>query len=88
MFDIELFLRGGTVPNSYPHFNRNARLYIFPLLDQISFIVRNSYTNKEILIIALDCGFYDAAHFNRKFKFSNGCSPSDYRKKHQTTIDL
>ncbi len=43
--------------------------------------LRNS--NARILEIALDCGFNDIGHFNRKFRQLNGCTPSHYRKNHR-----
>ena len=38
-------------------------------------------TNLSIMEIAFKCGFYDSAHFAKKFINKNGVSPSDYRKK-------
>jgi AraC-like DNA-binding protein len=39
--------------------------------------LRNS--NRKILDIAMDCGFNDIGHFNRKFRDIAGCTPSHYR---------
>lgn len=38
-------------------------------------------TNLSIMDIAFKCGFYDSAHFAKKFIKKNGISPSEYRKK-------
>ncbi|MGN0636984.1 MAG: helix-turn-helix domain-containing protein [Huintestinicola sp.] len=38
-------------------------------------------TKKNILEIALDCGFSNISNFNRQFKKIAGCSPTEYRKK-------
>ncbi len=37
-------------------------------------------TNQSITDIALNCGFYDSAHFSRYFKQYYQCTPSAYRK--------
>ena len=39
-----------------------------------------SKTNKTIVCIALDCGFYDHSHFSREFIRVMGKSPGKYRK--------
>ncbi len=41
-------------------------------------------TNEEMPIgdVALECGFYDMAHFSRIFKQMYGVSPSKYKKEH------
>ena len=41
-------------------------------------LLRN--TDKAIVFIAYECGFYDAPHFVRQFKKHEGISPSEYRK--------
>ncbi|NLR75762.1 helix-turn-helix transcriptional regulator [Leeia aquatica] len=33
--------------------------------------------------IALDCGYFDAAHFNHQWKLSTGLTPQQYRSLHQ-----
>ncbi len=35
----------------------------------------------KVIDIAFDCGFNDVSHFNRIFKRTIGCSPTDYRKQ-------
>lgn len=37
-------------------------------------------TQDKVLAIALDCGFHDLSHFNRKFKQRVGVSPTAYRR--------
>ena len=37
-------------------------------------------TDKAIVFIAYECGFYDSPHFFRQFKKYEGISPSQYRK--------
>lgn len=37
-------------------------------------------TDRQIMTIALDCGFHNLSNFNRQFKKSVGCSPLQYRK--------
>lgn len=37
-------------------------------------------TDDKVLSIALDCGFQDLSHFNRKFKQRVGISPTKYRR--------
>jgi PAS domain S-box-containing protein len=37
-------------------------------------------TNDTIAAIALECGFYDHAHFTRNFRKTMGVSPSEYRR--------
>jgi PAS domain S-box-containing protein len=39
-------------------------------------------SNKTIVCIALDCGFYDHSHFSREFVRVMGKSPGEYRKSH------
>lgn len=39
-----------------------------------------SKSNKTIVCIALDCGFYDHSHFSREFVRVMGKSPGQYRK--------
>jgi len=41
-----------------------------------------SKSNKTIVCIALDCGFYDHSHFSREFVRVMGKSPGEYRKSH------
>lgn len=36
-------------------------------------------SNERIITIALDCGFYDQAHFTRIFKQYTGCTPGSFR---------
>ncbi len=38
-------------------------------------------TNKSVLEIAFDCGFRNISNFNRQFRRTAGCSPTEYRKK-------
>ncbi|WP_422105192.1 AraC family transcriptional regulator [Winogradskyella sp.] len=42
-----------------------------------------SYTS--IQHIAFSCGFETISHFNRTFKKIKGCSPRDFKRKHQST---
>lgn len=37
-------------------------------------------SDKQIMAIALECGFHNLSNFNRQFKKSVGCSPMQYRK--------
>lgn len=37
-------------------------------------------TQKSVIEIALDCGFYDSAQFARLFKIKNGCPPKRFRE--------
>ncbi len=37
-------------------------------------------TDDKVLAIALDCGFHDLSHFNRKFRELVGVSPTAYRR--------
>ena len=39
-------------------------------------------SNKTIVCIALDCGFYDHSHFSREFVRVMGKSPGEYRRSH------
>lgn len=39
-------------------------------------------TDKPIIRIAEECGFYDSAHFNKCFTSAEGISPTEYRKLH------
>ena len=43
-------------------------------------LLRN--TNESLINIALECGFFDTAHFFRQFKKYENISPSEYRKLH------
>ncbi|MEM8668588.1 MAG: AraC family transcriptional regulator [Planctomycetota bacterium] len=38
-------------------------------------------TDRSVLQIALDCGFYDHAHFSRSFRKIMQSSPSEYRRR-------
>lgn len=40
-------------------------------------------SNLPITQVALDCGFYDHAHFSRAFKKQMTCSPIEYREQNQ-----
>lgn len=42
-----------------------------------------SKTNKSLVDICMECGFYDAAHFNRVFKKITQLTPGLYRKNNQ-----
>ncbi len=44
--------------------------------------LRLSATNDTIAAIALDCGFYDHAHFSRNFRRIIGMTPREYRRQH------
>ena len=37
-------------------------------------------TNKQVVQIAMECGFDNLSNFNRQFKKNAGCSPLKYRK--------
>ncbi|TCO92482.1 AraC family transcriptional regulator [Chthoniobacter flavus] len=41
-------------------------------------------TDKTIAAVAVECGFYDHAHFTRSFHAVTGISPSRYRREHQS----
>lgn len=41
-------------------------------------------TNKQVLQIAMECGFDNLSNFNRQFKKHTGCSPSKYRKTYSS----
>lgn len=41
-------------------------------------------SNQTVSAIALECGFYDHAHFSRSFRRIMNVSPSDYRTRFQT----
>lgn len=38
-------------------------------------------TSKNVMEIAMDCGFRNISNFNRQFRRITGCSPTEYRKK-------
>lgn len=40
-------------------------------------------TNRKILDIALDCGFFDSAHFCKEFKKAFKITPKDFRMRHR-----
>ena len=40
-------------------------------------------SDMKIVDICFACGFNDASYFAKKFKFSEGISPSEYRKLHR-----
>ncbi|MEK0444994.1 MAG: HTH-type transcriptional activator RhaS [Verrucomicrobiota bacterium] len=40
-------------------------------------------TSRTVATLALECGFYDQAHFTRAFKAQMGVSPSAYREEQQ-----
>ena len=42
-------------------------------------------TDDKVLAIALDCGFRDLSHFNRKFRDLVGVSPTAYRRGEPAT---
>ena len=44
---------------------------------------RLAETDDIIANIALECGFYDHAHFTRAFTAATGITPSQYRREHQ-----
>ncbi len=41
------------------------------------------HTQRSMVDIALDCGFYDHSHFTRQFRRAMGVPPLRYRKTHQ-----
>lgn len=43
-------------------------------------------TNETIASIALQCGFYDHAHFTKAFRMQKSTTPSRFRKEHQATL--
>ena len=43
-----------------------------------------SETNLTVSTLALECGFYDHAHFTRAFRGQMGISPTRYRREHQS----
>ena len=43
-------------------------------------------TNMTVASVALECGFYDHAHFSRNFSRNMGCSPSKYRAGRQLPL--
>ena len=45
-------------------------------------------SDREISVadVAARCGFYDAAHFSKKFKEKTGYTPLDYRKKYAAKV--
>ncbi|HEY2573434.1 MAG TPA: AraC family transcriptional regulator, partial [Verrucomicrobiaceae bacterium] len=40
-------------------------------------------TDETIAAIAIECGFYDHAHFTKAFTTFRGTTPSHYRREHQ-----
>ena len=38
------------------------------------------HSDKQIVQIALDCGFSNLSNFNRQFKKGVGCAPTQYKK--------
>ena len=51
-------------------------------IEQASRRLRESHAS--MAEVAQACGFYDQAHFSRMFSGAAGCSPSAYRRRHQT----
>ena len=44
-----------------------------------------SETDRTLVNIAAETGFYDEAHFVKTFKTSRGLTPGEYRRQHQTS---
>ena len=44
---------------------------------------RLAQSDDTVASIAIECGFYDHAHFTRTFRPIMGVSPSEYRREHQ-----
>ena len=42
-----------------------------------------AHSDASITQVALDCGFFDHAHFSRTFKKQMNCTPGQYRQRHQ-----
>lgn len=49
---------------------------------------RLAQTDDTVAGIAVECGFYDHAHFTRTFRQVMGQSPSEYRREHQEPVPL
>ena len=69
------------------HFARQFRLAMGQTPHQFLLNTRTEYakelltsTHRNILEIALDCGFKDASHFSRVFRTLVGVTPSQYRR--------
>ncbi len=66
----------------FAHTGFNIMEYIrFSRLRKAAVLLRR--TDKDILDIALDCGYEAHESFSRAFKNQYGMSPSEYRKKHE-----
>ncbi len=50
-------------------------------IDAVAERLRDAAETRDILAIALDCGFNSKASFNRAFKQYMECTPTDYRRK-------
>jgi AraC family transcriptional regulator len=37
-------------------------------------------TDRSLLDIAMECGFFDQSHFNKTFRAATNLSPGEYRK--------
>ena len=66
----------------FAHTGFNIMEYVrFSRLKKAAHLLRR--TNKDILDIALDCGYEAHESFSRAFKNQYGISPSEYRKKYE-----
>ncbi|MBQ6415221.1 MAG: helix-turn-helix transcriptional regulator, partial [Butyrivibrio sp.] len=45
-------------------------------------------TDLSVMDIAMQSGFFSLSTFNRVFKDTNGCSPTEYRKLYRAGADL
>ena len=68
----------------YAHTGFNIMEYVrFSRMKKAARLLRS--TNRDILDIALDCGYEAHESFSRAFKNQYGMSPSEYRRKYEKT---